>query len=132
LTYLAYAKKPKHVIACCHTKTVQEELPKKRGGMGKKHADAAMRGIRYHGNIQAMLDGSIRYDIAGEFQMQLFTDLKADRKNVGTEAKPKFETVRDYGMLLLPDKDRFAKVSTARVKEERIANDFGSLMEAIG
>lgn len=117
MTYLAYAQKPKHVVAVVHARPAGEE-------------DDRVREVKYMGRIQAALEGSIRHEIGGEFQMQLFTDLRVRRENVSKGRKPKFETVRDYGLLIQPNNDRFAKLNVY-VDEARIPNDFGALLGAI-
>jgi hypothetical protein len=132
-TYLCHAPHPKHVICVVHTKPTSEETKVKKGGrwVTEKSSDQKAQGTRFFGDVMPLLEGSVKYDIGGEFQIQAFTDFKRERVNKGSASKPDYVTENDFGLLLKPDDERFAKVSAAYLEDERLPNHFPTLLEAI-
>jgi hypothetical protein len=130
-TYLCHAPHPKHVIACVHAKPVQEEGIKLKGQAPKATSDKKSQGVQYFGDVLADLEGSVKYGLGGEFQLQLFTQFTSEKVNVGTTAKPKYETQDGWSVLVKPDKDRFAKVALGYLSDQTLPNDFGDVLTAI-
>jgi hypothetical protein len=116
LTMLTTAKRPKWVIATQHTRPASEEDLNK-----KKHSDAKAKGVRFEGEVLPQMEGSYRYDMGGEFSIQLFTNLDKH-----------YQRGTSYQIQVGPDRERHAAIGSApQLSVNVLPNDMPSLVRAV-
>jgi hypothetical protein len=97
LCMLTTAKRPKWVLATMHTKPVSEDTVTQ-----KKSTDTKAKGIRFEGEVLPQMEGSYRYDLGGEFSIQVYTTVDIHYKD-GI----------NYRIQVTPDRERHAAVGAA-------------------
>lgn len=132
ISYLAFGKRPKHVITTCHLKPVREEAPttvaerRSGGGSTKEHTDKKAQGVLFEGGVLPMIDGSVAYALAGDFDMQLYSDVET-RTQVH---HGKVQTVTQYILQVAPDAERCASLGIAPLSSQKtIPNNFKALLD---
>lgn len=92
--------RPKHVFVAVHAQPSKEDDK-------QKTSDSVAKGIEYLGDVQPMVEGGHRHNIAGEFTLVGFTGLRHEVVKVGTkmERQARFVTQIDA------DPERHAKAA---------------------
>lgn len=98
LTMLTVAPHPKWVLTAIHTQPMNEEGIDKN----KKTSDKKAQGVRYEGDVLPMVEGSYKYDLAGDFALKLYTHVLVQPKKLP-----------EYVVQAQADRERFAGVGVA-------------------
>ena len=116
LCMLTTAKKPKWVLATMHTKPVSEDSMSQ-----KKTTDTRAKGVRFEGEVLPQMEGSYRYDLAGEFAIQVFSTVEIHYKD-GIK----------YNIQVAPDRERHAAVGAAPLLDVKsLPNTMPDLVKAV-
>ena len=118
LTMLTVAPHPKWVLTAIHTQPVAEEAMVDKN---KKTSDKKAQGVRFEGDVLPMMEGSYKYDMAGDFAMKLYTHVLTQPKKLP-----------QYVIQAQADHERFAGVGTAPMLDHKFyPNALPVLFDAI-
>ena len=116
-------KRPKHVFVAVHALAPVEEDIK-----GKETKAAKVKDIEYMGNVLAAVKGGYKLEIAGEFDMQLFSGLRYENVREGKVLKKQ----AIYEIQVSGDHQKHAGIATIpRLKEKTIPNSMVDLFRVI-
>lgn len=119
------AKRPKHVLVAVHAQPTKEE-----DLLGKQTPEGKAKGVSFLGDIMAAVDGGYRQEIAAEFDIVGFTQLKYAL--VKDEKTKRMERQASYVIQINADPERHAKVALVpRIDAMEIPNSIPKLMELI-
>ena len=116
-------KRPKHVFVAVHASApVEEDI------LGKETKVAKVKDIEYMGKVLASVKGGYKLEIAGEFDMQLFSRLKYD--NVREDGKLTKKAV--YEIQVSGDHEKHAGIAIVpRLDTKWIPNSMVDLFRVI-
>jgi hypothetical protein len=118
--------RPKHVFVSVHAQPAKEDDIK-----GNATAEKEAKGITYFGDVMPALEGSIRQEVAGDFDIVGYTTVKHENVKIQEGAKVRFERKTSYLVQLTPDNERHAKVRLARGLEKEMENNLPKLLRAV-
>lgn len=115
--------RPKHVLVAVHVQPSKEEDIK-----GKTTAEGRASGVEFLGDVLPMIEGAYRREIAGEFDIVGFTNLRHDNVREGNKIVRK----TNYVVQLNADPERHAKAAIVpRLEAAEISNSLPELFEVI-
>lgn len=117
LNMLTVAPHPKWVLTAIHTQPAQDEGIDRN----KETSDSKAKGVRFEGGVLPMVEGSYRYDMAGDFAIKLYTHVE-----VKARKEPR------YVVQVRADLERFAGIGVSpTLPHEYLPNHLPTIFKAI-